>query len=491
VSWPALDSAAHGAVDGTRGAPARRIIMRTLTIAVICVITCASAGADPGTITVSKGNLVEGMKCLTDPTQTYTLYLPTSYTTEKKWPVLLVFDPRGRSVPAAEVFRGAAEKWGWVILSSNDTRSDGSMEPNLKALNALWPEVHNRYAADENRLYAAGLSGGGHVAYLLGKQTGELAGIIATGSRLLADHLQDTSFAVFASAGSRDFNYLEMRAVDELVAEEGSPHRFHVFDGLHEWMPPESGSDAVAWMELIAMQRSLRPRDDAVISELMTRDMAVARTLEEGGDVLGAMRQLEMVGRTYDGLAEIDDVAQSVQRLAGSREVKKARKEEKKWLAIERRTRQRFTDTYTRLRREDEPMTSDELRDALGVGRLQTNATRPGLEGEISRRLLSTLFSEASYYAAYQLMQAERWEAAAALLTIATEVYDGWGELWPSWYNLACVNARARRRGEALRALDRAVAGGFTNVEHLRTDPDLESLRDMDEFQKILCELER
>ena len=47
------------------------------------------------TITVPPGELVEDIACLSDPSQTYTLYLPTSYTTDRQWPVLLIFDPRG------------------------------------------------------------------------------------------------------------------------------------------------------------------------------------------------------------------------------------------------------------------------------------------------------------------------------------------------------------------------------------------------------------
>ncbi|HSO23765.1 MAG TPA: hypothetical protein VLT81_12700, partial [Chondromyces sp.] len=114
----------------------------------------AAAGAEPATMRVENGVLVEGIRCLNDASQTYTLYLPHDYTADRRWPALLVFDPRGRSVHAAERFQAAAERWGWVVLSSNDTRSDGPWEPNLKAIQALWPEVHERYAVDDRRVYA-------------------------------------------------------------------------------------------------------------------------------------------------------------------------------------------------------------------------------------------------------------------------------------------------------------------------------------------------
>ena len=42
---------------------------------------------------------------------------------------------------AAELFRAAAEAHGWILISSNDTRSDGPMEPNVKALQAMKGEL--------------------------------------------------------------------------------------------------------------------------------------------------------------------------------------------------------------------------------------------------------------------------------------------------------------------------------------------------------------
>jgi tetratricopeptide (TPR) repeat protein len=459
--------------------------MRSWLMIAALLAAGTAAGTEPATLRVETGVLVEGMQCLVDPSQTYTLYLPRGYTADRRWPALLVFDPRGRSVHAAERFLPAAERWGWVVLSSNDTRSDGPWEPNLKAIQALWPEVHERYAVDERRVYAAGMSGGGHVAYLLGKSTDGLAGVIASGSRLIEDHLQGTSFAMFAAAGDRDFNYQEMRAVDEFVAELGNPHRFESFSGRHEWLPAELAAEAVAWMELAAMQRGLRPRDEAVIDELYARDLAAARELEAEGDLLSALRRYETIVRSFRDLTDVAAPERDAARLEGSREVKRALKEERRWLEYEDATRQRFADAYAWLRHGEEMPTTAELRIALGLRSLEKHAAAAGVEGVTARRLLSALYAEPSYYVGPPLLQAGRWQAAVSALTVATEVYDGWGSAAPTFYNLACALARSGNRRGALEALERAVAEGYRNAAHLRRDPDLESLRGLDGFAAI------
>lgn len=152
------------------------------------------------------GQLIQGLQCASDPTQTYSLFLPSKYDPSRSWPVLLVFDPRGRSVVAAELFLGAAEELGWIVVSSNDTRSDTAMEPNRRAVNALWPEIHSRYPINAERVYAAGFSGTAFLALRLGAETGGLAGAILAGGRYIEEEVAGVTFPVFGTVGTLDFN---------------------------------------------------------------------------------------------------------------------------------------------------------------------------------------------------------------------------------------------------------------------------------------------
>src|SRR5471032_3158030 len=56
-------------------------------------------------------------------------------------------------------------------------------------------------------------------------------------------------------------------------------------------------------------------------------------------------------------------------------------------------------------------------------------------------------------------------------------------------YNLACSLALKRRKADAVRALRRAVETGYRDLDWLREDPDLASLRDYAAFLEIEAEL--
>ena len=267
------------------------------------LLVASVAAEEPPPLRATAGEMVENITCVSDPSQTYTLYLPETFENTRRWPVLLIFDPRGRSVRAADIFRAAADTYGWMIVSSDNTRSDGDWEPNLAALKALWPEVLDRLPSDPSRIYASGFSGGAAVAYLLAKTTDQVAGIIACGGRFFPEHLEGTNAAIFATAGSADFNSDDMHLVAELMEEQGSPGRLVIFDGAHSWMPVPVATEAVAWMELIAMQRGLREVDEAMVDSRWKADFEASGSLFLDGRELEAVRRLREMERSYEGLA--------------------------------------------------------------------------------------------------------------------------------------------------------------------------------------------
>ncbi len=56
-------------------------------------------------------------------------------------------------------------------------------------------------------------------------------------------------------------------------------------------------------------------------------------------------------------------------------------------------------------------------------------------------------------------------------------------------YNLACSLALSRRRKDALRALERAIALGYDDRAWMEQDPDLAGLKPLPAFQQLLAKL--
>jgi predicted esterase len=457
--------------------------MRNFFAFLVVVCTAIFAIADVPPLKAPIGEMVEGIACATDPTQTYTLYIPSSFSKDRRWPVLLVFDPRGRSLLAAELFREAAETYGWIIVSSDNTRSDGPWEPNSIALQALWPEIHTRLPADFDRIYAAGFSGGGAVAYVLSESTREVAGIVACGARHFPENFKDNDVPVFSTAGNTDFNYHEMHDVDEFFDDRDNPHRLVIFDGAHTWMPPEVAREAVEWLELVAMQRGLREPDPKLVESLYAADLKTARTLASEGRLLEAARRFSEMERTFNGLRDTGELQRAGEEIKRKPEHKRQRKELKRWNAFERQYLGEMNLQFAELRTAEiiPPVTQMALR--FRIDELERRALQPGVEGVTARRALNSLTTGLAFYLPRDFMAAEQYDRLAVSLEIAVQVRDD-NPVW--WYNLACARARLNRGELAMEALERALELGFNRKELLDSDEDLDSLRDRDDFKQLL-----
>jgi hypothetical protein len=108
---------------------------------------------------LARGSVVEKVICRSDQTQSYALFLPSAYTPAKRWPIIYGFDPGARGRVPVERFKAAAEKYGYIVVGSNNSRN-GAREATMAAIKAVLDDTQARFSIDDARIYAAGFSGG-------------------------------------------------------------------------------------------------------------------------------------------------------------------------------------------------------------------------------------------------------------------------------------------------------------------------------------------
>ncbi len=118
------------------------------------------------------------------PGQSYALFAPSNYRADGAWPIVYFLDPGARGSVPVERFAAAAEKAGFLLAGSNNSRN-GPIAPSREAIGLMVADTHERYAIDDTRIYAGGLSGGARLAlsWALG-QNGRIAGVIACSAGL-------------------------------------------------------------------------------------------------------------------------------------------------------------------------------------------------------------------------------------------------------------------------------------------------------------------
>src|SRR3989441_9940147 len=368
---------------------------------------CALLCARPCAGQVPPGRLEERVTSATDTSQTFALYLPPGYTTEHRWPVLFVLDPRGRALLGLKLFQDAAARLGWVILSSYNTLSDGPPEPNVDAVNAMlaWARAHP--SLDPTRLYLAGFSGTARAALTFAVMLrGHVAGVIAVGGALgfalggpETAFASDSTFAYFGAAGTRDFNYEEVLAMGDRFRTTHVPSRVMVFDGPHSWPPPDLCGDALEWLELRAMLGGLRTMDSGWVRGRLAGELARAAELERGGRWAEALRLDDAIARDHGQWPEATDAAGRAAGLRHSTVLAKYEAEARRLAERDLRQGIELPKILAWARSQRAPPALETLADKLRIAELQRTAERgDSLEAASARRLLARVFVHVAFY---------------------------------------------------------------------------------------------
>lgn len=449
------------------------------------------------------GRITERVVCKNNSEQTYALYLPSSYSQTRRWPLIAAFDPGARGNVPVEHFKEAAERYGFVVCGSNNSRN-GPMPPTGEAAKAMLEDVSATFAIDDKRVYLSGFSGGARAATALAFFfKGQIAGVIGCGAGLSESLAPSSSlpFIFYGTVGNEDFNYPEMKQLDRALASVSVIHHIETFDGSHSWAPPEVCARAVEWMELQAMKTGRRARDDGFVDRAFSnaRDAAIAN--ETAGRVYDAYRGFAAIAADFKDLRDVAEIEKKVALLKDSKAVKQSITKEREQENEQRRRvsellglKERLTSQAAKTAAqggtnggnyadsEDRQQIVVDLKSKLSDLKRKSEAKESSPERALARRVLNE-FTVGSFEQSATLIQNKKYELAAANLAADAEVMP---DNWRILYNLACAYALGGDKRRAIESLNNAVRKGFSNASELEKNHQLDAIRNEIGFKKIL-----
>ena len=198
-------------------------LFAALTLLPVYGLPLQSAAGRQALPELQTGVVISKVVCAGHAEQSYSLYLPSAYTSGRRWPIVFVFDPLARGDLPVRLMKDAAERYGFIVAGSNNSRN-GSWKVQIEAAQAMSADAQGRLSVDTRRVYFAGLSGGARFAAALAQRCGCAAGVILNSAGFTpagAAVRPGESFSVFATAGSTDFNLGEVVEMDAKLRELG------------------------------------------------------------------------------------------------------------------------------------------------------------------------------------------------------------------------------------------------------------------------------
>jgi dienelactone hydrolase len=450
----------------------------------------------PGVCQASKGNellavgQITNIVCKNDPAMSYALYLPTAYASGKVWPIIYFFDPGGRGRRPVELYKDIAEKYGFLIVGSNNSRNFSSDQS--KSVNAIWLDTHVRLALDVDRIYTSGFSGGARVAgaMALGCPPCRIAGVIALGAGY-PNNKPDTEIKLlyYFAVGDQDFNWPEVVTIRREREDAGLPYRVQVYPGTHQWAPPAIFEDAVQWLTLRAMQTGDLAPDAAFIDRMLRQRHVEANEAEKKLDVIAQFQAYRSMTSDFAGLRDVAESEIKLATLKTSGAVKAALKNEREQIAEQSALEGEVSPklhAYMNGSADDSMTLGNDIVRAMRRLDYQAEHAKNETQRLVSKRAADGLWV-AVIEAGQQELESRHFEKADACFELISRVRD---EPWPLLM-LAETHALAGDKKRAIRDLQEAVRRGLKDAEAIESNDRLQVLKPDEEFQRLLQELER
>lgn len=214
--------------------------------------------AEPKGLPLARGLLHKNIACRSAREFHCHIFVPKAYQADTATPVLYVFAPGGDA--PVELYRLAADRLGWLVCGSVESRNGQELDYHEKVLAAMQAEMQARFTLHPHRVYFSGMSGAARVALAcFYAHADSAAGVLAMAAGWSWSAAQMPTVAGGACvglAGRHDFNYCELVALADKTAAANMASLFMDFEGQHGWAPKELIAQAMDWLEIQYFIRS-------------------------------------------------------------------------------------------------------------------------------------------------------------------------------------------------------------------------------------------
>ena len=435
--------------------------------------------------TLVKGAIVDAIPVNDSVAESFALYVPASFDVTKNWPILYVFDMKGRGKQALSMFRQAADEQGYILAASNNLNDSITLSKNILITSRMFRTVYSLLPIKKNRSYVAGFSGGARLASLVPTFVKEIKGVISCGSAVANEGVLSSAnkFHFIGIVGSEDYNYTPMLNSQKLLNRLKFQNQLFVFDGGHQWPESRCIAKALEAFSLSAMAKGHMAKDDAFITKSFQRNLGKISSLVTAQKPEKANRLLIQMMSVYKDLKDIYSLKESSKTLRKTKLYRSNSRSQNAAFLKESFIKNDYT-YYL----EEDVLTYNY--NNLGWWKYQMDElvkyekSAAIFEKQMGRRLRSYLNALIADYIDIQNDSSSVDEEALLFLWMVNTITDT--KNYKPYLNIISLSSKVEDYGTALFYLEELLKSGYTNKKELYALENTALLRISPEFNEIV-----
>lgn len=259
---------------------------------------------------LQKGTIIDSVSIENGAKESFSLYLPTKYNNEAEWPLVLVFETKGKTKQAMAMFREAAEKENYILAASNNVSDTLSISKNVLIAGRMLSKLNEIFPVHKNRVYTAGFFNGGGLANLMPIFFKDIEGVVSSKPSLANLDLLTTKnpFHFIGVIGKEDFNYPGMLAYEKMLNRFKFPNNLIVFEEAKEWPNTKYLQKALHLFTVSAMAKGVALKDSLYVANGYKNDLSLITELQKDKKLLLADRLIGETLETYRTHLNLDSL---------------------------------------------------------------------------------------------------------------------------------------------------------------------------------------
>jgi len=427
---------------------------------------------------IPRGQVVDTIKCIEDRSQSYALYLPSFYTTDKRFPIIYIFEPGGRGKLPIQKYYQIAETYGFIMACSNNSRN-GPNEIFRDAANAILIDTKTRFTIDTSRFYTMGFSGGSRAAISLALKLKNIKGVIACGAGFPDNRRCNelVNFTLVGIVGSHDMNYIEMKELEQELHKFKISYWFDYFNGEHKWPEKDRMEDAFLYLYFDAMRRNLIKTDSVFCNQYRQQQLDKINKTDACQKYVSYLKLKNFINKLTDTKIIDSEISKCLEESSVLLQIEM----EKKYQQIEKEWFEKIGSAFKRMNDYPDLWWKSETNK---LNKIIADSSDLNMS-LIAKRLINMVYSNS--FENYGIEE-NNFELNIRLMRIA-ELAKPLSP-YPSYY-LASIYAAQKKDSQALKMLKKAIDNGFSNVELLNKDTNFKHLKTDKKFLEIIAPISK
>ena len=188
-------------------------------------------------------------------TEHYILYFPAGLMAGARYPTVIALSPSADAPGLIKMWRDISEMNNLIIFASKDSRNGMDVGKISQSLYKQMQDVCANYdVIDQNKIIAAGFSGGGMTAHAFAYYYPKFIRAVIVNTGMIHENLNGKTdypsgkIAVFL-ASPTDFRYTQMQKDSKFLGDRGWDTLWIEFQGGHTIAPAKYYEEAIKWIK--------------------------------------------------------------------------------------------------------------------------------------------------------------------------------------------------------------------------------------------------